>query len=1042
VYIDNQSGDVTKYYDEDLGGAPTTNVRWSSTNATRCSDVLYRSAETGNVWTTVVVADDADYSNRRGTSGSVTFDGDPRLVTETTEFAVGCYNDNEDPATERWDTNVVTVNSIPTEPSPIAISLWSPNYPQATADALSGYATATVYWNVSYADECEEKAYRMDGTEITVPGWSFYPWEFSGSRLTSLSTTTKFTLSCSRGARTYNDTTYLATSSYKELIIEVQSPSGGSMDEWDRSDPTNVPPVTVTGTATPNPTYLDALTGNAITAISIQARNASYCYLDAYSDSDGDGNYTNPYYLPGWTRTGYYDRLNGNYIGTISINLRVSSRLRIDCIREYDLLYGTAAEQENGREEFSITVEVISFDEPAPDPEVYLYSNAVRETANDIWAKRTAVSGFVGVAGSSPKSYLYGALGAGLTNSISFPFMHPYGEANAYDIWLQYCDNVVPDGRIGIAITADDVDYVYFNGTYLGNSSAWTELKYYTPTLRPGLNVIAAKVVDTGGYAGFLAAMKWAGGSIVSDASWKVSTTLADGWNSLTFDDSGWVSATTHGVYGTGPWGAGVSGFLGGTGAQWIWTPNYYNGDRELYVRYSFYVDPEDLIGDGTTRVHKVYNNAGAVVGTHNLSGVIAPVSCAVAPHNRVRIASSVMIQHEDTITLECTNGSAEDQCPVNRLYFGAGNNSNVVARMDPVTELAKVQMLWLSENTTSCSALYSYNPITGVYLGYVDGTGYTDRFPSLINVSTSTRYAISCSRASDGKSAQSTMIVNVPFRSIYSITTLVFSGQCIDKNTATLMDAPPGYGPDSDGFCVPLLDLSGVNPSASLASAVEDNVNGTYDLPVLMAIKNVLYNGNGAPLPENSAISYKATMALMPAHGLSPLETSTAYFNGSLEAPTADDAPVQSGTLTRSFTDVPFGIHELCARINLDGSPNYAEANPDVSNNTVCTTINLPVPPPPMTIDADRKLIRPNQSAEIEWSVNVTYQLQCQVRGAGGLNESFDTLLVGPAYSDSFTTGPLTSTAVYQIQCTEPITNTVFTDEVRVEMEPDVEEI
>jgi len=94
------------------------------------------------------------------------------------------------------------------------------------------------------------------------------------------------------------------------------------------------------------------------------------------------------------------------------------------------------------------------------------------------------------------------------------------------------------------------------------------------------------------------------------------------------------------------------------------------------------------------------------------------------------------------------------------------------------------------------------------------------------------------------------------------------------------------------------------------------------------------------------------------------------------------------------------------------------------------------------MTIDADRKLIRPNQSAEIEWSVNVTYQLQCQVRGAGGLNESFDTLLVGPAYSDSFTTGPLTSTAVYQIQCTEPITNTVFTDEVRVEMVPDVEEI
>ncbi len=1059
VRIDGQNSNITKYFDEDLGGAPSTVISWTSSNATRCSNVIYRTAIATNVWTewmTVDIAGDVDYSNRGGTSGWVRFDGDPRLITETTQFAVGCYNDNEDPVTSRWNTKQVTLNVIPPEPPPITINLWSPDYPRVTADVVSGYAAATVDWRVYNADGCSEWASTLDGTRITVPGWDFGSTQFSGPRITYLSTTTKFTLSCWRNERVYNGvSTYPATSTLKELIIEVVNPFGGSMEEWDRSDPLVVPPVTVSATATPNPTYKDPLTGKAATAVSIDVDNASYCYLYAYADNDGDGVYTNGYTLTGWTRAAVSNRLSGNYTGTINVTeLTFSTRLRIDCIREFDL-NGTTEEQDNGREEFNLIVEVLSPDEPAPEPEVYLYSNAVRMIANDIWATSTNVSGFQGVAGTIPKSYLYGAPGAGLVNSISFPFAHPYGEANAYDVWLQYCDNVVPDGRIGIALTTDDSDYVYFNGAYLGTSNSWNELKYYTPPLRPGLNVIAVKGVDTGGYAGFLAAMKWAGGSVVSGADWKISTTEESGWNSLAFDDSGWTNATTHGLYGVAPWYGGVSGFLSGTGAQWIWTPNNNNGDRELYIRYSFYVDPSDLTGDGTARVHKLYDKEGILVGTHVLPGVIAPISCAAAPHNRARIASSFIIRNQDTITLECKNGSDEDTCPINRLHFGAGNNANVLARMDPVTERATVQMLWISENTTSCSSFRAYNLTTGASYNWYTSTGYTAGFPAALSISTSTRFTISCSRSSDNLTSSSEVTVNVPFQSIYSITTLVFSGQCIDDGTFGgfgVIDAPPGYGPEpGTGYCKPLVDLAAVSPSVSLPNDVNinssddgvDNMNGTYDLPVLMAIQNKMYGDSGAALPENSAISYMASMTIMAAHGFpTPLKTDIGYFNGSLDAPTAEGQPVQSGTLTRNFNDVPFGTHRLCSRVNLDSSPNYAEANPDPLNNTQCTTINLPVPVPPMTIDADRKLIRRDQPVTIDWRVNVTYQLLCSVRGPGGLNASFDTSLVGAGYTNSFTTTPLTSAGIYELECTEPITGTSFMEQVRVEMVPDVQEI
>jgi hypothetical protein len=80
------------------------------------------------------------------------------------------------------------------------------------------------------------------------------------------------------------------------------------------------------------------------------------------------------------------------------------------------------------------------------------------------------------------------------------------------------------------------------------------------------------------------------GTRVVSDASWKVHTGDDVGWMDIGFDDSAWVPATAHAVYGDKPWSTRVTGFPGDSTAQWIWSADQ-NGDNVAYFRYHILVE-------------------------------------------------------------------------------------------------------------------------------------------------------------------------------------------------------------------------------------------------------------------------------------------------------------------------------------------------------------------------------------------------------------------------------------------------------------------
>ena len=133
-------------------------------------------------------------------------------------------------------------------------------------------------------------------------------------------------------------------------------------------------------------------------------------------------------------------------------------------------------------------------------------------------------------------------------------------------------------------MTADNAYEVFVNGVSVGSGSDWMTAGLYPQSLSAG-DVVAVHATDTGGIAGFLAELTWSGGSAVTDASWKVSTSGPSGWSDQVFDDSGWVAASTYGTYGVAPWNLGFPDSQRRSTAQWIWTGDTLN-DNEAFFRY------------------------------------------------------------------------------------------------------------------------------------------------------------------------------------------------------------------------------------------------------------------------------------------------------------------------------------------------------------------------------------------------------------------------------------------------------------------------
>ena len=138
--------------------------------------------------------------------------------------------------------------------------------------------------------------------------------------------------------------------------------------------------------------------------------------------------------------------------------------------------------------------------------------------------------------------------------------------------------------------TADNAVEAFVNGASVGSSSNWKQGTTVAIDLAPG-DVIAVNATDAGGIAGFLAHITRGSDTIVSDATWKVTTTAPPGWQLPTYDDSTWDTATPYGPYGIAPWHTNVTGFPTTSTAQWIWT-NDNNNDNNIQLRYTIPQDP------------------------------------------------------------------------------------------------------------------------------------------------------------------------------------------------------------------------------------------------------------------------------------------------------------------------------------------------------------------------------------------------------------------------------------------------------------------
>jgi len=110
----------------------------------------------------------------------------------------------------------------------------------------------------------------------------------------------------------------------------------------------------------------------------------------------------------------------------------------------------------------------------------------------------------------------------------------------------------------------------------------WMQTKKVT--LPAKARVIAVKATDRGLQAGLLASVT--GDSLLSDKTWKVSTTEVDGWTSPDFDDSQWQPVTEIGPHGMNPW---KTRSMISPKATWIWSATTYYADYNAHVVYFRY---------------------------------------------------------------------------------------------------------------------------------------------------------------------------------------------------------------------------------------------------------------------------------------------------------------------------------------------------------------------------------------------------------------------------------------------------------------------
>ena len=137
---------------------------------------------------------------------------------------------------------------------------------------------------------------------------------------------------------------------------------------------------------------------------------------------------------------------------------------------------------------------------------------------------------------------------------------------------------------ITVNITCDRNLYLYVDGKYLGGDVADAKKKHYlTNEIMPHSHVVAIRCTAS--------TPPWQGGilgsfenGLVTDTSWRCTTSAEYGWNMRSYRDDDWPMATSHGANSpsTLPWG-NIDSI--DKKAAWIWSSDNKD-DSEVFCRH------------------------------------------------------------------------------------------------------------------------------------------------------------------------------------------------------------------------------------------------------------------------------------------------------------------------------------------------------------------------------------------------------------------------------------------------------------------------
>jgi hypothetical protein len=139
----------------------------------------------------------------------------------------------------------------------------------------------------------------------------------------------------------------------------------------------------------------------------------------------------------------------------------------------------------------------------------------------------------------------------------------------------------------------------------------------------------------------------------------------------------------------------------------------------------------------------------------------------------------------------------------------------------------------------------------------------------------------------------------------------------------------------------------------------------------------------------------------------------------------------------TEVFTDVAFSGNRV--EVTVDSSNAVTESNE--SDNQRVLDMTIPPPNPNLEITVSRQVVRSGETVNISWNTRATYPMNCSVFGPG-INPTinFNPSVAGPTGTRQ--SAPINAKSEFTLRCTEPTTNTTWTDIATVEIVGSLEEI